>query len=159
MNKYQFTAGSNNIEVVDNYQYLGIKLKASGSLQLAVDELFDKANRAWFSISNILYQNKRLAVKKAFKLFDCLIRPILLYACEFWLPFVLQKKAFQNKNNLLKGWENIGGEVLNQKMCRMQLSVHKRASRLAVLGELGRYPLLIPAINMNTNYQVLIMIV
>ena len=153
LNNYQFTAGSSNIEVVDNYQYLGIKLKASGSLQLAVDELFDKANRAWFSISNILYQNKKLAVKKAFKLFDCLIRPILLYACEFWLPFVLQKKAFQNKNNLLKGWENIGGEVLNQKMCRMQLSVHKRASRLAVLGELGRYPLLIPAIKLCMKYE------
>ena len=93
MDNYQLTAGGNNVEVVDSYQYLGIKLKASGSMQLAVNELFDKANRAWFSISNILYTNKRLAVKKAFKLFDCLIRPILLYACEFWLPFVLQKSA------------------------------------------------------------------
>ena len=153
LNNYQFTAGGNNVEVVDSYQYLGIKLKASGSMQLAVTELFDKANRAWFSISNILYTNKRLAVKKAFKLFDCLIRPILLYACEFWLPLVLQKKCFENKANLLKGWENFGGEILNQKLCRMLLSVHKRASRLAVLGELGRYPLLIPAIKLCLKYE------
>ena len=74
---FNFSAGGNKIEVVDKYQYLGIKLKASGSMNLVVEELFDQANRAWFSISNILYQNKRLAVKKAFSLFDSLIRPIL----------------------------------------------------------------------------------
>ena len=55
INNYQFTAGGNQIEIVDKYQYLGIKLKASGSMQLAVDELFVKANRAWFTISNIIF--------------------------------------------------------------------------------------------------------
>ena len=153
LNNFKFTAGGNTIEVVDRYQYLGIKLKASGSMQLAVDELFDKANRAWFAISNILYQNKRLAVNKAFRLFDSLIRPILLYASEFWLPFILPKKCFDSKNNLLKGWENFGAELLNQKLCRMLLSVHKRASRLAILGELGRYPILIPAIKLCLKYE------
>ena len=148
-----FSAGGNNIEVVDKYQYLGIKLKASGSMKLAVEELFDKANRAWFSISNILYQNKRLAVKKAFRLFDSLIRPILLYASEFWLPFILPKKSFENKTSLLKSWENFGSEVINQKLCRLMLSVHKRASRLAILGELGRYPLFIPALKLCLKYD------
>ena len=153
INNYQFTAGGNQIEIVDKYQYLGIKLKASGSMQLAVDELFVKANRAWFTISNILYQNKRLAVKKAIQLFDSLIRPIMLYACEFWLPFMLPTKCFESKNNLLKFWEKLGAEVLNQKVCRMILSVHKRTSRLAVLGELGRYPIFIPALKLCLKYE------
>ena len=148
INNYQFTAGGNQIEIVDKYQYLGIKLKASGSMQLAVDELFVKANGAWFTISNILYQNKRLAVKKAFQLFDSLIRPILLYACEFLLPFMLPTKCFESKTNLLRYWENLGAEVLNQKLCRMILSLHKRASRLAVLGELVRYPIFIHALKL-----------
>ena len=117
-------------------------------MQLAVDELFVKANRAWFTISNILYQNKRLAVKKAIQLFDSLIRPILLYACEFWLPFMLPTKCFESKSNLLRYWENLGAEVLNQKLCRMILSLHKRASRLAVLGELVRYPIFIHALKL-----------
>ena len=122
-------------------------------MKLTVDELFDKANRAWFSISNILYQNKRLAVKKAFRLFDSLIQPILLYTSDFWLPFILTKKMFENKTNLLKSWETFGGEVINQKLCRLMLSVHKRASRIAVLGELGRYPLLIPALKLCLKYD------
>ena len=50
-----FFVGGNPLEVVDEHQYLGIKLKPSGSFQFAVGELFDKANRAWFSISNVLY--------------------------------------------------------------------------------------------------------
>ena len=33
------------------------------------------------------------------------------------------------------------------------LSVHKRASRIAVLGELGRYPLLIPALKLCLKYD------
>ena len=79
-----FYVGNCPIEIVDNYQYLGIKFKPSGSFQVAMGELFEKAKRAWFSISNVLYQHKKLAVKKALQLFDSLIRPILLYAVEFW---------------------------------------------------------------------------
>ena len=77
----------------------------------------------------------------------------MLYDCEFWLPFMLPTKCFESKNNLLKFWEKLGAEVLNQKVCRMILSVHKRTSRLAVLGELGRYPIFIPALKLCLKYE------
>ena len=48
LKKTVFMAGGHHIETVDNYQYLGIKLKPSGSMQLATDELFSKASRACF---------------------------------------------------------------------------------------------------------------
>ena len=148
-----FSAGGSQIEIVDNYQYLGIKLKPSGSMQLATDELFAKANRAWFAISNILYQHKKLAVKKALQLFDGLIKPIFLYAVEFWLPFIIPKKGFESQTNILQFWESFQPELLNQKVCRLLLSVHRRCSRLAVLGELGRYPVFIPALKHCLKYQ------
>ena len=148
-----FLAGGETIEIVDNYQYLGVKLRASGSLKFAVGELFDKANKAWFSISNVLYQHKKLPVKKALQLFDSLIRPIFLYASEFWLPFLIPKKGFGDLKSMLKSWESFQPEILNQKVCRMLLSVHKRCSRLAVLGELGRYPTMIPALKLCLKYQ------
>ena len=153
MKKTAFLAGGNDIEVVDNYQYLGIKLKPSGSMQLATDELFAKASRAWFAISNVLYQHKKLAVRKALQLFDSLIKPIFLYAAEFWLPFMIPKKGLESHENLLKCWESFLPETLNQKVCRLLLSVHKRCSRLAVLGELGRYPVFIPALKHCLKYQ------
>ena len=138
---FVFYIGHAEIEVVDTYQYLGLKLKSSGSMQHAVGELFDKANRAWFSIANVLYSHKRLPVAKGFQLFDSLIRPIASFSCEAWLPGILPKASFSSKNSLLKSWENLKCEILNQKLCRMLLSVHKRSSRLAVLCELSRYPM------------------
>ena len=141
------------LEIVDTYQYLGIKFKPSGSFQFAMGELFAKANRAWFAISNVLYQHKKLAVKKALQLFDSLIRPIFLYAAEFWLPFNISKKGLNSFEGLMKYWGDFQPELLNQKVCRMLLSVHKKSSRLAVLGELGRYPVLLPAIKLCVKYQ------
>ena len=141
------------LKMVDKYQYLGINLKPSGSMQYAVSELTDKASRAWYAISNVLYKHKRLPVSRAFQLFDSLIKPIALYACEFWLPNILSKKSFDSKESLLKSWENLNSEILNQKLCRLLLSVHKRCSRLAVLGELGRYPLLTSALKHCLKYE------
>ena len=146
-------AGESQIEIVDTYQYLGIKLRSSGSMQVATDELYAKASRAWFSISNVLYQHKKLAVHKALMLFDSLIRPIFSYAAEFWLPFVIPKEGFESQSNIPKFWESFNPELLNQKMCRPLLSVHRRGSRLAVLGVLGRYPVFIPALRHCIKYQ------
>ena len=150
---FLFSAGGSDIEIVDSYQYLGIKFKPSGTMKLATDELYTKTSRAWFAISNVLYQHKKLAVQKALQLFDSLIRPIFLYAVEFWLPFIIPKKGFNSQDSLLKFWETFQPELLNQKLCRLLLSVHKRCSRLAVLGELGRYPVLIPALKHCLKYQ------
>ena len=151
--EHMFYIGDYSVEVVDTYQYLGINLKPSGSMQFAVSELCDKASRAWFAISNVIYKHKRLPVARALQLFDSLIRPIALFSCEFWLPMILPKKCFNTKNLLLKFWENLPSEILNQKICRMVLSVHKRCSRLAALGELGRYPLFISSIKHCLKYD------
>ena len=94
-----------------------------------------------------------MAVRKALLLFDSLIRPIFLYAVEFWLPFIMTKKSFESMENLFKFWESFKPEVLNQKVSRLLLSVHKKCSRIAVLGELGHYPVLVPALKLWLKYQ------
>ena len=147
LTNYIFWVDGSPLVMADSYQYLGIKFRPSGSMQLATDELFTKANRAWFAISNVLYQHKKLGVRKALQLFDSLIKPIFSYAVEFWLPFIIPKKGFDSQNNILKVWESFQPELLNQEICRLLLSVHKKCSRLAVLGELGRYPVLLSALN------------
>ena len=63
------------------------------------------------------------------------------------------KKSFENLESLFKFGDSFKPEVLNQKVSRMVLSVHKKCSRLAVLGELGRYPVLVPALKLCLKYQ------
>ena len=90
---------------------------------------------------------------KVFGLFDSLISPVATYGSVFWLPHVIKKSAFQSKTRLLDSWESFKCETLNQKCSRMFLSVHKKTSRLAVLGELGRYPIFINSLAQCLNYK------
>ena len=74
-----FMCGSRVLDICGEYTYLGIKLKPSGSFSFAVEELYSKASKAWLTVSNTIYQNKKMPVSKAFKIFDALITPITLY--------------------------------------------------------------------------------
>ena len=134
------------------YTYLGIVVKPSGSFNAAVDELYTTSSKAWFSNSNFIYQNKKMSVNRALSIFDVLFKPIFMYCNELTLPFLLSENSFQN-NHFLQYWENLKPELLNQKISRMLLSVNKKTSRLAVLGELERYPLLISALSNVVKYE------
>ena len=94
-----------------------------------------------------------MEVDKIFSLFDSLVTPVATYGSPLWLPFTIQKKSFENKNNFLSSWEAFKSESINQKCSKMVLSVKKTTSRLAVLGELGRYPLFIPSLAHSLNYK------
>ena len=91
---YSFLLAGAQIEVADSYQYLGVKLRPSGSFTEATVELASKARRAWFSLSNIIYKDKRIPVTRAFQLFDSLVSPIALYGSELWYPYIVPKNFF-----------------------------------------------------------------
>ena len=141
------------LDVVNEYQYLGLKLKSSGSFNHASNELYTKASRSYFSISNILYSHKKWPVNRALSMFDTIVSPVCLYASEVWSTLVLPTKSFKNLDSVLKAWETFQPELLNQKVCRMVLGVHRKAARYAVLGELGRFPLLFRALTHTLKYE------
>ena len=118
-----------------------------------MSELLTKANRAYFSMSNIFYENKTMKVEKTIQLFNSLICPVAQYASEFWSILTLPMKSFNTKNDLMRAWESFVPETLNQRFCRLILSVHKKTSRLAVLGELGHYPLLVQSFIQTLKYK------
>ena len=151
--KFRFYLRGEELAITDQYQYLGIKLRPSGSLQLATEELSDKAMRSWFGISNIIFKNKRMDPNKAFGIFDSLVTPIALYGCEFWAPYLISASGFDSIDRLLDTWESFKAEKINQKCSRIILSVHNKSSRLAVLGELGRYPLFLTALSQCVKFK------
>ena len=152
-NRSEFYLSGEKLEITDEYQYLGIKLKPSGSFSLAVQELHDKASRAWFGISTLIFKNKRMQVDRIFSLFDSLVTPVATYGSPLWLPFIIPKKSLEKRSELLNFFETFKGETLNQKCSKMALSVKKTTSRLAVLGELGRYPIFIQSLAQCINYK------
>ena len=94
-----------------------------------------------------------MPIQQAFELFDSLVTPVALYASEFWLPCIMQKKCFSSEQNLLQFWETLKCETINQRLCRMLLSVHGKTSRLAVLGDLGRHPMHVRALQSCLSYR------
>ena len=151
--EHYFYLDGKKLDVVNEYQYLGLKLKSSGTLSVAADELHTKASRVYFSKGNILYNHKKWPVERAMGMFDTIVAPVSLYACELWAPLVLPKKTFRNLDSLMAAWQTFQPELLNSKVCRLLLGVHRKANRLAILGELGRYPLLMKAITHALKYE------
>ena len=141
------------VEKCDSYTYLGFIFKPSGSVAAGMKELLTKANRAYYSISNILYENKKMKVENALQLFDMMVSPVCLYAVEYWGILSLPASSFNSKDSLLRAWESFLPETVNQKVCRLLLSCHKKSSRLVMLGELGRYPLLVRSIVQTIKYK------
>ena len=149
----KFTANGQQLKIADEYVYLGLTFTPSGSSLPALDALHAKASRAYFSIANILYTNKRMPVERALRLADSIVFPVSSYAAEYLTPLVLMKKSFSSQYDLLRSWENYLPEKTNQRLCRLLLSVHKKSSRLAVLGEMGRYPLLMSSMASCITYS------
>ena len=152
--KFNFYLNGQKLAINDQYQYLGIKLRPSGSLKLAADELSDKAMRSWFSISHLIYKNKRMEADKVFGIFDSLVTPVATYGCEFWAPYLINNSGLKSQDRLYDTWESFRAETINQKCCRTFLSVHNKTSRLAILGELGRYPLFIKVLAQCLKYKI-----
>ena len=70
-----------------------------------------------FPIQGLVIPSEKLwhVFTNAFQLFDSLVSPVALYACEFWFPFVLPKKCFADKTSLLSAWEGLKYETANQQ--------------------------------------------
>lgn len=124
----KFTFEGNPILAVKSYCYLGIDITSTGSFAAAMDSLYKKSLRALYSIYstiNVYSDGKSLSL--FLKLFDALVKPILLYGCEIWGPAAL------NGNNPLEKFVN--------KFYRTLLGVPKNSSTVGVHVELGRFPL------------------
>ena len=87
-----------------------------------------------------------MPLKHSLQLLDSVCMPVGLYASEFLAPLSLPKAALKDKISILKAWEDYPLETINQRACRTILSVSKKATMLAVLSELGRYPVFLNAL-------------
>ena len=88
--------------------------------------------RCWLNIFAFRYQIKRLPVKAALKLFDCVISPILLYCSEVWGAF-----HYTDYDR----WDNNIIEEIHLSFCKHLLGVNRSTTNILVRGELGRFPL------------------
>ena len=94
------------IERVEAFKYLGILFHETRGLSCATEQVTVSARKALFA----MYANCRFLhihdPQLRCQLFDALIRPILSYACEVWVPLggrAAMQKLEQVHRSFLKG--------------------------------------------------------
>ena len=131
----QFMLGNQNLEVIDSYKYLGITISSSGSYLQGINKLAQKGRKALFSLRSgidiYLLNNPKLVLK----LYDCMIKPILIYGAEVW-----GQQFHTHLQNNLKNIESIEFGKLQSKICKQLLGVGRFISNLAARAGLGRIP-------------------
>ena len=118
-----FMFGNSEIEVVDDYVYLGTTLNYNGSYNKAIKKQLTQAQRGMYSL---LTKAKRLAlpIDIQCELFNQLVTPILLYGSEVW--------GFHKLDQV---------EVFHRKFLKGLLHIKKSSANCMAYGELGQFGL------------------
>lgn len=114
-----------NIEVVNDFNYLGTVFNYTGNFALNQEHLHGKALKA---LNTLLFNCKKFDLKPKIlcQLFDAFVGSILNYAAEIW-GYTKSKEI----------------ERIHLKFCKRILNVRLNTCTAGVYGELGRYPLYI----------------
>ncbi len=146
-----FHVANEILEVTNRYKYLGTLMSSSGSYNPVIEQLSEKASKAYFSVRNVL-QKVYFDTNITLKCFDTALQPILTYNSEIWSQLNPRQfkamKTLSHPNEHIKFiFESLLKETENQhlKICKgiHTLVVNRSCSNLGVLGKLGRMPMII----------------
>ena len=135
----KFVYNDVTLEIVKTYIYLGIQISTTGSFDGAIKLLGDKANKALARLKRIFIL-KDTNLKFYLSLFDKVIVPILLYASEIWGAYTVIPSKSSAQDNI-SGYCKTYFETFYMRFLKYCLGVHRKASNIAVYGELGKTPL------------------
>ncbi len=135
----EFSLGQHIIKIVDQVKYLGIIWTYTGNFDHAMKDLKIRAMRAMFKIISSLKSQQISCGQIYTKLFDSMVKPILLYGCQVWGQTIIKCMAKDDFGQL----DKLPFEDVHNKLCKIALNVGKYSTNLAARAELGRYPLII----------------
>ena len=132
--------GSEPLEWVSSYKYLGIEVHNNGNMTNSSKNL---CKRSWKAIYMLNASLKNINVKPSTRLslFDRLVCPILHYNSEVWGTIMNLPENKRNEINFWKKMESLPFEMLHIRYMKIIMGVHSKATNAAVRGELGRYPI------------------
>ncbi len=142
-----FTYFGKPLECVNEYKYLSILFKLSGSFSAAITHLCKKASKALYSIRRSLFSDKANLLPSIELFYSC-VKPILLFCSEVWSL----DNLVNNKTNLEDKYFNRPPVKVQIKFIKHILGVNRSALNLAVFSELGIIPISIDALKLTVGF-------
>ena len=142
-------SSTTRISRVTEYRYLGLVLHETRGLDYSIQPLISAARRATFSLISRCRALCLRDYSSLINLFDTFVRPIALYACEAWLPFLLPPDRDRRR------WYShspLDLEKLQVLYLRSVLGVRDSTSIAAIYWETGRLPLTDYAFQQTCRY-------
>ena len=145
-NKHEFFLNGIKLEKVLKYKYLGNIIETFGKLNSSFTEL---SKKVLFSIFKYLSSLERVSIKIYKKLFESLVKPVLMYNSEIWYMDFHEKisNAFNRaQNNDLNNFDMLSfidkspTEKINLRFCKYVLGLSKQSVNIAARAELAQYP-------------------
>ena len=133
----KFYLNDAELENVREYKYLGFIFTPSGEITSGLKDLRDRGLKAFYSLKNKMGESFNRNITTSLALFESMIKPILLYASDFWGALKLPA------NNPI--------ETLYMRICKEILGVTKQTTNIGVLLELGKTNLGIDAIKLGVK--------
>ena len=145
-----FKVGDGELEIVQSYKYLGVTIASNGSFGKGIQELVQKGRKAWYSLRSsvqiYLVNNPKLMLK----LFDAMVKPIILYGAEVWSQEFYD--VFNKCDHTEAKCDAVPYEMLHNQICKQILGLGKSTTNLGARVELGRSPLSIHVIKSTLDY-------
>ena len=123
-----FHIGGEEVARVEAFKYLGILFHETRGMSCAIEQLVASARKALFAMHADCRRLRIVDPRLRCQLFDALVRPILSYACEIWVPLG-GKSAMQKLEQVHRGF------------LKSLLGVPQTTTSKFVYAELARAPL------------------
>ena len=120
---YNFHMNNENVEIVNNFKYLGVVFSRNGKFSDAMNDNIEKARKGLFKLRRTFLE-KNIPVDCQVELFEKAIEPILLYGCELW--------GMENTESI---------ERFRLKSYKQILQVRNSTTSYIVYGSLGKLPI------------------
>jgi len=101
--------------------------------------------------------HQHLSYKAINTLYDTLVKPVLTYGCQVWLPSTnlakhLTRSGLANPTEVLKKIAADGAEKTHLRYIKWTLGTHKKTSNIGSWGDSGRPPILLSVIKQTLDY-------
>ena len=146
-----FTLSDKVLEPVQNFCYLGVDIKCSGTVKHAMNVLNDKGCKALRPLLRVI-SKFNIPVKTSLKLFHTYISPIILYNTENLSTLTEKELTKFDENSIFSNTLASKIDITHRKLLKFVLGVSRSCPNLAIYGETGEIPLSMKSYRLTLNF-------